>query len=158
MIHRLLIAAAIGTTVSCGAFAQALPKHQFKVIGLNGPTVASIVDEVPFWRETITKASNGSIRILKEHCDMFLNHPNRNEKLSKAITDLYSRRSAIIHGKLPMAFKFCEDESYPEVEKAMQKVWYLDEATPIFIATLQKMAELNIHELEFGWRPKKKAK
>ena len=61
MIHRLLIAAAIGTTVSFGAFAQALPKHQFKVIGLNGPTVASIVDEVPFWRETITKASNGSI-------------------------------------------------------------------------------------------------
>ena len=61
MFCRLLIAAAIGTVFSSGAWAQALPKHQFKVIGLNGPTVASIVDEVPFWRETITKASNGSI-------------------------------------------------------------------------------------------------
>ena len=57
-----------------------------------------------------------------------------------------------------MPFQFFADESYEEVENAMQKVWYLDEATPIFIATLQKMAELNIHELEFGWRPKPKAK
>ena len=61
MFHRLLVAVAIGSAVSMGASAQALPKHQFKVIGLNGPTVASIVDEVPFWRETLTKASNGSI-------------------------------------------------------------------------------------------------
>src|SRR5207247_10105281 len=29
--------------------------------GLNSPTVASSVDEVPFWRETLTKASNGAI-------------------------------------------------------------------------------------------------
>jgi TRAP-type C4-dicarboxylate transport system substrate-binding protein len=43
------------------AVAQDLPKTQFKVIGLNSPTVASIVDEVPFWRETLPKASNGAI-------------------------------------------------------------------------------------------------
>jgi hypothetical protein len=102
--------------------------------------------------------SNGSFRTLKEHCDMFLSHPKRNEKLGKAIKDLYGRRSAIIHGQLPMPFKFCADESYQEVDNAMQKVWSLDEATPIFIATLQKMAELKIHELEFGWKPKPKAK
>src|SRR5437016_4448686 len=41
--------------------AQALPKTNFKVIGLNGPTVASSVDEVPFWRETLPTASNGAI-------------------------------------------------------------------------------------------------
>src|SRR5437016_14186034 len=41
--------------------AQALPKTNFKVIGLNGPTVASSVDEVPFWRSTLPKASGGAL-------------------------------------------------------------------------------------------------
>ena len=44
-----------------GAAAQDLPKSHFKVIGLNGPTPASIHDEVPFWRKTITEASKGAI-------------------------------------------------------------------------------------------------
>jgi len=61
MLYRLLSIAILGAAVSSGAMAQDLAKHQFKVIGLNGPTVASIVDEVPFWRETLTKASNGAI-------------------------------------------------------------------------------------------------
>jgi len=43
------------------ATAQDLPKLQFKVVGLNSPTVASIVDEIPFWRNTIPQASNGAI-------------------------------------------------------------------------------------------------
>ncbi len=43
------------------SLAQDLPRTQFKVIGLNAPTVASIVDEVPFWRETLPKASKGAI-------------------------------------------------------------------------------------------------
>ena len=61
MLTRLLSAVAFGSLISFGASAQDLPKAQFKVIGLNGPTVASIVDEVPFWRETLPKASNGAI-------------------------------------------------------------------------------------------------
>jgi TRAP-type C4-dicarboxylate transport system substrate-binding protein len=61
MFDRLLIGIVASLVVSSGAMAQDLPKSQFKVIGLNGPTVASIVDEVPFWRETIPKASNGAI-------------------------------------------------------------------------------------------------
>ncbi|TXL73939.1 TRAP transporter substrate-binding protein [Vineibacter terrae] len=52
---------ALATVMTVGANAQDLPKTQFKVVGLNGPTVASIVDEVPFWRETVPKASNGAI-------------------------------------------------------------------------------------------------
>jgi TRAP-type C4-dicarboxylate transport system substrate-binding protein len=61
MLLRSLAAVAAASAVACGAAAQDLPKHQFKVIGLNSPTVASIVDEVPFWRETLPKASNGAI-------------------------------------------------------------------------------------------------
>ena len=61
MFHRLLIGIAASSAVAIGAIAQDLPKTQFKVIGLNSPTVASSVDEVPFWRETLPKASNGAI-------------------------------------------------------------------------------------------------
>ncbi len=46
-----------------GAQAQDLPRQQFKAIGLNSPTVASSVDEIPFWRNTIPQASNGAITV-----------------------------------------------------------------------------------------------
>jgi TRAP-type C4-dicarboxylate transport system substrate-binding protein len=59
--RNTIVAAAAALAFAGIASAQDLPKNQFKVIGLNGPTVASMVDEVPFWRETITKASNGAI-------------------------------------------------------------------------------------------------
>src|SRR5207249_11519090 len=59
MLTRLLAAFVIGFSLS--VCAQDLPKRQLKVIGLNSPTVASIIDEVPFWRETLPKASNGAI-------------------------------------------------------------------------------------------------
>ena len=53
--------AALVLALAGTASAQDLPKTQLKVIGLNSPTVASIVDELPFWRETLPKASNGAI-------------------------------------------------------------------------------------------------
>ncbi len=55
------VAAALVLALAGNAGAQDLPKTQLKVIGLNSPTVASIVDELPFWRETLPKASNGAI-------------------------------------------------------------------------------------------------
>ena len=61
MMHRLLIGIVASSAVAFGAIAQDLPKSHFKVIGLNSPTVASSVDEVPFWRDTLPKASNGAI-------------------------------------------------------------------------------------------------
>ena len=61
MLHRVLTGTVLGVAVSLGAFAQDLPKSQFKVIGLNSPTFASSVDELPFWRETLPKASHGAI-------------------------------------------------------------------------------------------------
>ena len=52
---------AAGALLAFAATAQDLPRTQFKVIGLNSPTVASSVDEVPFWRETLPKASHGAL-------------------------------------------------------------------------------------------------
>jgi TRAP-type C4-dicarboxylate transport system substrate-binding protein len=61
MPRKLTLGLALGAAISFGASAQDLPKTQFKVVGLNSPTVASSVDELPFWRETIPKASKGAI-------------------------------------------------------------------------------------------------
>lgn len=57
------ICAALMAGVLCLGAAQAadLPKEHFKVIGLNSPTVASSVDEIPFWTKTIPQDSNGTI-------------------------------------------------------------------------------------------------
>ena len=59
MLTRTFGAVVVLVSLSVGA--QELPKTQFKVIGLNSPTVASMVDEVPFWRKTIPEASRGAI-------------------------------------------------------------------------------------------------
>lgn len=59
MLTRLLGAAAL--LCAFAVHAQELPRTQFKVIGLNSPTVAHMLDEAPFWRETLPKASKGAI-------------------------------------------------------------------------------------------------
>src|SRR5687767_9636048 len=60
MLTRTLSALAVAALAS-PVWGQELPKTQFKVIGLNSPTVASMVDEVPFWRKTLPEASKGAI-------------------------------------------------------------------------------------------------
>ena len=61
MVQRFLMGLALAGALASGAAAQDLPKNQFKVIGLNGPTPASIYDEIPFWRKTLPEASKGAI-------------------------------------------------------------------------------------------------
>src|SRR5439155_24265987 len=61
MLYRMLIALAAVAAIADGAAAQDLPTTHCKVIGLNSPTPASIVDEVPFWRKTIPEASKGAV-------------------------------------------------------------------------------------------------
>lgn len=65
MRKRFLLGAALAALLPLlgRATAQDLPKLQFKAVGLNGPTVASTVDEIPFWRKTIPQASNGAITV-----------------------------------------------------------------------------------------------
>src|SRR5882762_5538260 len=60
-IGFLLAGAIASSAFAQVAFAQDLPKNQFKIIGLNSPTPVSIVDELPFWRKTIPEASKGAI-------------------------------------------------------------------------------------------------
>jgi len=63
MLNRMMGAGivALGAVLGTAAGAQDLPKQQFKVIGLNSPTVASQMDEVPFWTKTLPEASKGAI-------------------------------------------------------------------------------------------------
>ncbi|MGE0752617.1 MAG: TRAP transporter substrate-binding protein [Variibacter sp.] len=56
----LTVAGALSAS-TLSASAQDLPKTHFKIIGLNGPTPPSIIDELPFWRKTIPEASKGAI-------------------------------------------------------------------------------------------------
>jgi TRAP-type C4-dicarboxylate transport system substrate-binding protein len=61
MLRTSALGIAFGVGFALSAAAQDLPKTQFKVVGLNSPTVASMIDEMPFWRDTVPKASNGAI-------------------------------------------------------------------------------------------------
>ncbi|MBM3599405.1 MAG: TRAP transporter substrate-binding protein [Alphaproteobacteria bacterium] len=63
-IHALVVATAsalFAAAVAAPSAAQSLPKTHVKVVGLNSPTVASMLDEKPFWADTIAKASNGAV-------------------------------------------------------------------------------------------------
>lgn len=51
------------TLLAASAYAADLPKLHVTGIGVNGPTVASIEDEVPFWTKVIPKASGGQITV-----------------------------------------------------------------------------------------------
>jgi TRAP-type C4-dicarboxylate transport system substrate-binding protein len=61
MLRGFWTGLALAGAIATGAAAQDLPRNQFKVIGLNGPTPVSIHDEVPFWRKTLPEASKGAI-------------------------------------------------------------------------------------------------
>jgi len=62
----MLLAAALAfsmaaTTLPGAAGAAELPTLKVKAIGLNGSTVVSSRDEVPFWTKTISEASGGKV-------------------------------------------------------------------------------------------------
>lgn len=60
-VYSAFAAAAFACAVAAPADAQNLPKTNVKIVGLNSPTVVSMLDEKPFWAETIPKASNGMV-------------------------------------------------------------------------------------------------
>ena len=101
--------------------------------------------------------SNSSQRTLKERCEFFLARPKgNNSNVGDPIGELYKKRNTLVHGGMKISFKFGYDESFPEVENSWSTIYSLDAAIPFLVATLQKMAQLNIHKLEFELRLKKK--
>jgi len=61
LVGLFLVAGLILVSTASLAGAQDLPKTHFKVIGYHSTVIMSIRDELPFWRETLPKASNGAI-------------------------------------------------------------------------------------------------
>lgn len=61
MLSRLLTLLFASILLSGIANAQDLPKTHFKIIGSNSPTVASTVDEIPFWTKTVPADSKGAV-------------------------------------------------------------------------------------------------
>lgn len=61
MLRRLPMIATLVAAIAVPAGAADLPKTNFKVIGLNGPTPVHIYDEIPFWNEILPEASGGAI-------------------------------------------------------------------------------------------------
>jgi TRAP-type transport system periplasmic protein len=59
--HAAAVALLVGALAAAPPAAAELPEMTVNAIGLNSRTVASTVDEVPFWNEQIPEASDGRI-------------------------------------------------------------------------------------------------
>ena len=59
--YSAVAACAFACALAATANGQNLPKTNVKIVGLNSPTVVSMLDEKPYWAETIPKASNGAV-------------------------------------------------------------------------------------------------
>jgi TRAP-type transport system periplasmic protein len=75
MISRRLALTTTAAAIVAGAATAAaqvgeLPQTNVKGVGLNSRTVASSVDEVPFWNETIPEASGGRITATFQPLDL----------------------------------------------------------------------------------------
>lgn len=94
--------------LSTPAGASDLPEVSLTGIGLNGPTVASMRDELPFWRETIPAASAGKITMEIQPLDqMGINDSTMLRLLSQGIMDFASMDISKMAGDDP-TFEGCD--------------------------------------------------
>lgn len=90
------------------ATASDLPETALKGIGLNGPTVASSRDELPFWRETIPAASNGQVTMEIQPLDqMGVDDSTMLRLLSQGVMDFASMDISKMAGDDP-TFEGCD--------------------------------------------------
>jgi TRAP-type C4-dicarboxylate transport system substrate-binding protein len=61
MLIRSVVVAVVSLLCLATARAEDLPKTHFKVIGTTSTSVGSTIDEIPFWRDTVPKDSNGAV-------------------------------------------------------------------------------------------------
>jgi hypothetical protein len=96
--------------------------------------------------------SNGSQRELNDRSRLFLGQFQNGKS---EIYDIYKNRSKLIHGGMNLPFSFGDNDGLPEVEQFHEKsMRFWDTSIPIIIATFQRMAELEIYEIEFELRIK----
>ncbi|MCC7272640.1 MAG: TRAP transporter substrate-binding protein [Alphaproteobacteria bacterium] len=151
MKMRILLAAAAALALpfAGGAFAQDLPKLQFKAIGLNGPTVASSMDELPFWRKTIPEASKGAITVDVTPLDqMGIDDKTMLRLLKLGVMDFAGMDISKMAGDDPR-FEGCDLAGLtldPDKARAACKAW-----APVIDRQMQK--NWNAKLLAFGGNP-----
>ena len=151
MKTRYLLGAAVAAIVLplAGAAAQDLPKTQLKVIGLNSPTVASIIDEVPFWRKTIPDASKGAITADITPLDqMGIDDKTMLRLLKLGVMDFAAMDISKMAGDDPR-FEGCDLAGItldPDKARAACKAW-----APVIDRQMQK--NWNAKPLAFGGNP-----
>lgn len=90
------------------AVADELPATALTGIGLNGPTVASMRDELPFWRETVPGASGGQVTMEIQPLDqMGIDDSTMLRLLSEGVMDFASMDISKMAGDDP-AFEGCD--------------------------------------------------
>jgi TRAP-type C4-dicarboxylate transport system substrate-binding protein len=148
MMKRILLAGVLAMTAGA-ATAQDLPKTQFKAIGLNSPTVASTVDEVPFWRKTIPDASKGAITVDITPLDqMGIDDKTMLRLLKLGVMDFAGMDISKMAGDDPR-FEGCDLAGLtldPDKARAACKAW-----APIIDRQMQK--NWNAKLLAFGGNP-----
>ena len=101
-------AAMVALAAAVPAAANELPETALKGIGLNGPTVASSRDELPFWRETIPAASNGQVTMEIQPLDqMGIDDSTMLRLLSQGVMDFASMDISKMAGD-DAAFEGCD--------------------------------------------------
>jgi len=107
-ITATLASGLVLAAVSAPAAAQDLPRTELKGVGLNGPTVASSRDELPFWRETVPEASNGQVTMDIQPLDqMGIDDRTMLRLLSQGVMDFASMDISKMAGD-DAAFEGCD--------------------------------------------------
>lgn len=144
-----IVLAGVFATVAGAAVAQDLPKAQFKAIGLNSPTVASTIDEVPFWTKTVPEASKGAITVDITPLDqMGIDDKTMLRLLKLGVMDFASMDISKMAGDDPR-FEGCDLAGLtldPDKARAACKAW-----APVIDRQMQK--NWNAKLLAFGGNP-----
>ena len=142
-------AAAAGAFVASSVSAADLPTLNVKGIGLNSNTVASTMDERPFWGETIPKASGGKITAIFTPMDVMGVKGDQMMRMSKlGVVDFAASDISKMAGDDPV-FEGCDLAGLTlklDDARAACKAWM-----PVMVERAQKL--FNIKMLAYGVNP-----
>ena len=108
MLTSLASGVAFAAVAASPLEAADLPRTELKGVGLNGATVASSRDELPFWRETIPEASDGQVTMDIQPLDqMGIDDKTMLRLLSQGVMDFASMDISKMAGD-DAAFEGCD--------------------------------------------------